>query len=96
MGKSKETTTASKVENVSLSDAEKETLYRQRNGNAAHNIKADSALPSVLEYASATERVVLVVGCLCCVVGGALNPLLTVRARPFHIWFVALQGEAHN
>jgi len=80
MEKPKETLEKSNPQGLNLSIVEIGVLERQRSGDVSDPAKDDSAFLSVLKYASPRERFALVVGCLCCIVGGALNPLLTVSS----------------
>ena len=57
---------------------EKEVLAVQLHGLASSDAE-DPGRAGLLEYASFTDKGVLLVSAVCAVISGALNPLLTVR-----------------
>lgn len=65
-----------------MRDDERAILDRQLHGLPSLTHESD-AKPHIQQYASMTDRVVLVVGAICALVAGALNPLVPVRLHNF-------------
>ncbi|POS75483.1 ABC transporter [Diaporthe helianthi] len=65
------------VELLQLTNAEQRILDEQKTGLQNEN-KPVPSVRGVLSYAGTLERIFMAVGCLCCIIAGALNPLLTV------------------
>jgi ATP-binding cassette subfamily B (MDR/TAP) protein 1 len=67
---------------VAVRGDERAILDRQLHG--LPNLNHESgAKPSIQQYASTTDIVVLGVGAVCALVAGALNPLVPVRCATF-------------
>ncbi|KUI71474.1 Leptomycin B resistance protein pmd1 [Cytospora mali] len=68
---------ATATQPVTLTDAEQRILDTQKEG-LQDNQQHVSSLRGVLSYASTLDRIYMAVGCVGCIIAGALNPLLTV------------------